>query len=146
MLAHTIDANKWLTALRENGCRITDVQEMLVHILAHTEIPLSAEQVWETARQIRPETGRATVYRMVEKLESLNLLRRIHGYQGCCSFLPTLPEPMMLFICLVCGRADYLDGQPLHDLIHQSERSSGHHITDSRLQLFGTCVACQQHS
>jgi len=144
MLARIIDPDEWLIALRENGCRVTDVQAMLVRILAHAESPLSAEQVWEAARQLRPETGRATVYRTVEKLEGLKLLRRIHGYQGCSHFMPTLPEPMMLFICLVCGRADYLDSQPLDDLIHQSEQASGHHITDSRLQLFGTCATCQQ--
>ena len=144
MLARIIDPDEGLIVLRENGCRVTDVQAMLVRILAHAESPLSAEQVWEAARQIRPETGRATVYRTVEKLEGLKLLRRIHGYQGCSHFMPTLPEPMMLFICLVCGRVDYLDSQPLDQLIHQSEQASGHHITDSRLQLFGTCATCQQ--
>jgi len=144
MLARIIDPDQWLVALRENGCRVTDVQKMLVRLLAHIDSPLSAEQVWEAARQIRPETGRATVYRTVEKLEGLKLLRRIHGYQGCSHFMPTLPEPMMLFICLGCGRADYLDCQPLDQLIRQTENASGHHITDSRLELFGTCVTCQQ--
>jgi Fe2+ or Zn2+ uptake regulation protein len=144
MFAGQIDPDEWLETLRANGCRVTEVQEMLVGLFAHAESPLSAEQVWERARQLRPETGRATVYRTIEKLESLGLLRRVHGYQGCSHFLPTLPQGMMLFICLLCGRADYLDCQPLHQLVHQTEQASGHHITDSRLQLFGTCATCQQ--
>jgi Fe2+ or Zn2+ uptake regulation protein len=144
MLARIIDPDEWLITLRENGCRVTDAQEMLVRILAHAESPLSAEQVWEAARQMRPETGRATVYRTVEKLEGLKLLRRIHGYQGCSHFMPTLPEPMMLYICLVCGRVAYLDDQPFNQFIYRTEQASGHQITDSRLQLFGTCANCQQ--
>ena len=118
----------------------------MIEIFAHSEYPLSAEQAWDVARQSRPQTGRATVYRMVEKLENLGLIRRVHGFQGCSLFVPTLPELMMLFICLDCGRADYLDREPLDELIQQSEHASGHHITDSRLQLFGACADCQQNA
>lgn len=142
MRSKTINPEDWLTALDESGFRVTTVQETLIDIFAHSEYPLSAEQAWDVARQSRPKTGRATVYRMVEKLENLGLIRRVHGYQGCSHFVPTLPELMMLFICLACGRAEYLDSQPLDDLIQQSEHSSGRHITDSRLQLFGACSDC----
>ena len=146
MLNNTINSEDWRAALDESGFRVTTVQEMLIDIFAHSEYPLSAEQAWDFARQSRPKTGRATVYRMVEKLESLGLIRRVHGYQGCSHFVPTLPDLMMLFICLDCGRADCLDSQPLADLIQQSEHSSGHHITDSRLQLFGACADCLQNA
>lgn len=139
----TIDTDRWLTALRENGCRVTKAQKTIIRILSHVELPFSAEQVWEEVLQIRPETGRATVYRTFEKLERLELLRRVHGYQGCGHFIPTLPETLMLFICLECGKADYLDHEPLTALVNIAEQSSGHHITDSRLQLFGTCETCQ---
>ncbi len=141
-----INPEDWLTALDKSGFRVTTVQENLIEIFSRSEYPLSAEQAWEIARETRPKTGRATVYRMIEKLEKLGLLRRIHGYQGCSHFVPTLPELMMLFICLDCGRADYLDSQPLDDLIQQSEDASGHRVTDSRLQLFGACVDCQQNA
>ncbi len=146
MLSKMINPEDWLAALVESGFRVTTVQETLIDIFAHSEYPLSAEQAWDVARQSRPQTGRATVYRMVEKLESLGLIRRVHGYQGCSLFVPTLPELMMLFICLDCGRADYLDRQPLDELIQQSEYASGRHITDSHLQLFGACADCQQNA
>lgn len=142
-LNKTIDPQMWLDALYDSGCRITAVQELLVHIFAHTDYPLSAEQAWEYARESRPETGRATVYRTVEKLENLGLLRRVHGYKGCSHLMPVLPESFVLFICLDCGRASYLDRQPLHDFVKQVEQGSGHQVSESRVQLFGTCTACQ---
>ena len=67
MFTKKINVADWLTALRENGCKVTEAQEMLVRIFADSEYPLSAEQPWDIARQSRPETGRATVYRTVEK-------------------------------------------------------------------------------
>ena len=144
MRSNAIKSEDWLAELDESGIRVTAIQEMLIDIFAHSEYPLSTEQAWDIARQSRPKTGRATVYRMVEKLENLGLIRRLHGYQGCSRFVPTLPGLMMLFICLDCGRADYLESQPLDHLIQQSEDTSGHHITDSRLQLYGICATCQQ--
>jgi Fe2+ or Zn2+ uptake regulation protein len=144
MLTKTINPADWLTALRQNGCKVTEAQATLVHIFAYSEYPLSAEQAWETARLSRPETGRATVYRIVEKLEGLGLLRRIHGYKGCSHFTPVLPEAAMLFICLRCQRVAYLDRQPLNDLVATAAQNSGHLITDSRIQMFGTCTMCLQ--
>ena len=146
MLGKKINPEDWLAALDESGFRVTTVQETLIDIFAHSEYPLSAEQAWDVARQSRPKTGRATVYRTVEKLENLGLIRRVHGYQGCSCFVPTLPELMMLFICLTCGRTDYLDSQPLEDLIQHTEDASGRHITESRLQIFGACAECQQNA
>lgn len=138
------EPNAWLEALRTSGLSMTDVQELLVRIFAYADTPLSAEQVWDYARQTRPETGRATVYRTVDKLESLGLLRRVHGYMGCSHFIPALPEPAILFVCRTCGHADYLDCRPLDWLVQQVEHTSGHRVTESRLQLFGTCAVCLQ--
>lgn len=136
------DPSSWLDALRASGCHLTDVQELLVRIFAHADVPLSAEQVWEYACQTRPKTGRATVYRMVDKLESLSLLRRVHGHWECSHFMRSLPESAILFVCGMCGRVDYLDFYPLNWLVQQAERSSGHCITESCLQFSGTCTAC----
>ncbi|MGQ9889800.1 MAG: Fur family transcriptional regulator [Aggregatilineales bacterium] len=137
------DPDTWLDAVRASGCRLTGVQETLARIFAYADSPLSAEQVWDYVRQTRPGTGRATVYRMVDKLESLGLLRRVHGYRGCSHLIPALPEPTILFICRLCGRVDYFDGRLLNWLVQQAEDSSGHCITESRLQLSGTCAVCQ---
>ena len=39
MPARFINPYQWLVALRENGCRVTDAQKLLVRILAHAESP-----------------------------------------------------------------------------------------------------------
>ncbi len=144
MFTKTINAEDWLATLRENGCKVTEALVVLVHVFVQSEYPLSAEQAWVTARQSRPETGRATVYRIVEKLEGLRLLRRVHGYKGCSHFIPVLPEALMLFICLQCQRVVYLDRQPLNELVATTAQSAGHHIAESRIQIFGTCTTCLQ--
>lgn len=146
MLSNTIKPEDWPAALDESGLPVTAVQEMLIDIFTQSDYPLSTEQAGHVARQSRPKTGIATACRMVEKLENLGLVRRFHGYQGCSHFVPTLPALMMLFICPDCGRAAYLDSEPLDHLIQHSADASGHHITDSRLQLYGIWATCQQNA
>jgi Fe2+ or Zn2+ uptake regulation protein len=138
-----MNMDDWLNVLRENGYRVTKVQETLVRLFMHTERPISADEAWEAARKSRPETGRATVFRTVEKLESLRLLRRVDGYHGCSRYLPVVSEAVLLFLCTVCGGAEYLDRTPLDTLVKTIEQQSQHHIDDSRLQLFGTCAECK---
>jgi Fe2+ or Zn2+ uptake regulation protein len=137
--------DNWLEVLHERGFRGSEAQEVIVDVLATAEHPLSAEEILDETQRIRPETGRATVYRFIDKLRAAGLLRRVHGYRNCSTYVPS-PDPRhMLFACVVCGCADYLENAPLTQLIKKIETTSGHRITESRLQLLGVCAACQSN-
>lgn len=134
----------WLNALRDNDYRVTEVQVFLVALFVEIPSPFSAEQAWEVARMSRPETGRATVYRTLEKLESLGLIQRVHGFRGCHHFIPAVVGASMLFICNNCGQVDYLDRDAVDRAVAATQHRSGHKITDSRIELFGVCATCLQ--
>jgi Fe2+ or Zn2+ uptake regulation protein len=137
--------DNWLEVLHEQGFRRSGAQEVIVDVLADAKRPLSAEEIWDETQRIRPETGRATVYRFIDKLRSAGLLRRVHGYRNCSTYVPS-PDPRhMLFACIICGCADYLENAPLTRLIEDIETTSGHRITEGRLQLLGVCAACQSN-
>ena len=91
MLSKMINPEDWLAALNNSGFRVTAVQADFDRYLRTQRV--SAQR--RAGLGCRPasrarQTGRATVYRMVEKLENLGLIRRVHGYQGC-SLLCTNP-------------------------------------------------------
>jgi len=132
----------WLTALRDNDYRVTEVQAFLVALFVEIPSPFSAEQAWEVARMSRPETGRATVYRTLDKLEALGLIQRVHGFKGCHHFIPSSVGAAMLFICNNCGQVDYLDRAQVDRAVADTEQRSGHQITESRIELFGVCANC----
>lgn len=137
----------WLDALYQHGLGISDVQGALVTVLSEVNSPLTADEIWEEAQRIRPETGRATVYRFIDKLLAAGLLRRVHGYRNCSTYIPALDTHQPLLICTACGRVSYLNPTLCASVSKAVEGAvqelNAHHVTGYQLQLFEVCITCQ---
>lgn len=137
----------WLDTLYQHGLGVSDVQEALVTVLSDVDSPLTADEIWEETQRIRPETGRATVYRFIDKLLAAGLLRRIHGYRNCSAYIPALDTHQPLLVCTACGQVSYLDPTlcvSVNEAVEAIRRElSGHHVTGYQLQLFEVCITCQ---
>lgn len=122
-------------------------QEALIEVLAQAQVPLGADEIWEQVRQIRPETGRATVFRHIDKLIAAGLLRRVHGYRNCSTYLPALDSYQPLLLCTQCGQVSYLDQKlsaPVTQAVEATKQAlADHHVTGYQLQLFEICINCQ---
>ena len=137
----------WLDALQEQGLGVSAVQGVLVTVLSGVDSPLTADEIWEQAQRIRPETGRATVFRFIDKLLAAGLLRRVHGYRNCSAYIPALDTHQPLLICTACGQVSYLDPTLCASVIEAVETTrrklADHHVTGYQLQLFEVCITCQ---
>ena len=89
-LDHKDNLDLWVEALHQKGFGNSEVQKTFITVLSLTQCPMSAEEIREAVQRIRPETGRATVYRFIDKLTGLGLLRRVHGYRNCSTYFPSL--------------------------------------------------------
>lgn len=147
MLEHRNNLDLWVEALHQQGLGNSEIQETLIAVLSTSKSPMSAEEIREAVQNIRPETGRATVYRFIDKLTDLGLLRRVHGYRNCNTYVPSLHTHQMLLICTQCGEVFYLKSdlfiQVMKTLASAVTELEEHHITTYHLQLLGTCTACK---
>lgn len=137
-----IQPHEWLEALRAQGYRLTSAKVALLDTLSHSVFPLSAERAWELVRQERPSTGRATVYRLFEALEALGFLRRVHGIHHCNQYVLSQDSSRPLFVCMACGRAEFLPAEELSAYIEALSRKSGYRCCAAYIQLLGTCTNC----
>ena len=146
-LDHRNNLDPWVETLYQNGFGNSGAQETLISVLSVAQCPMSAEEIREAVQCIRPETGRATVYRFIDKLTGLGLLRRVHGYRNCSTYFPSLGVHQMLLICTECGKVSYLKPDLFVQVINTIEniiaRLEDHHITTCHLQLSGTCKTCK---
>jgi Fur family ferric uptake transcriptional regulator len=135
----------WEQRLADVGCRITAPRRAVIQVLTQTEAPLSPQEVFERGGAIHPKLGLVTVYRTLNLLAELNMVRRIHREDGCHGYLPASPGHRHALICLDCGRAvEFLGGDDLHVLIERVEAGTGYRVDDHLLQLFGLCPDCQE--
>ena len=61
---------------RKKGCRITKQRKLIVDIIMNNEFT-SCKEIYYRVIKEDPTIGMATVYRMINQLEEMNVIRRI---------------------------------------------------------------------
>jgi len=135
--------DSWLTALQENGYRLTSARRAVVEKMAHTRAALNPLEVYDQTRAACPGLGLVTVYRTLEKLEELGLIQRVHQPGGCNAYLPSAHGHQHLLICRTCGKTEYFEGDNLDEFFARVGQQNGFTISEHWLQLFGLCSVCQ---
>jgi len=139
-----VKTGNWLSLLQSSGYRLTGPRYCVVDILAHSERALTAAEIFNIAHRQYPTLGLVSVYRTLEKLESLNLIQRVHREKSCHAYIsaPTGHEHML--VCRSCGRVSFFEGDDLKNLVDGVESKSGYLVQEHWLQLIGLCGECQQ--
>ena len=147
MLEHRNNLDLWAEALHQQQSGHSEIREAFITVLSTTTIPMKAEEIHEAVQEIRPETGRATIYRLIDKLTNVGLLRRVHGYRNCSTYIPSLGVDQPLLLCTDCGQVSYLSPSLCEAVMRTVEtvkrELEDRHITGYQLQLFEVCIACQ---
>ena len=134
----------WLERIQEVGYRLTAPRRALVRALAESKRPLSALELHETAKAYHSRLGLVTVYRTLEVLEGLGLVRRIHADGACHGFAASSPGHRHAVTCERCSTAVEFDGEDVCQLTAGVEQQTGYQINGHWLQLVGLCPNCRE--
>lgn len=130
--------------LQGSGARLTKPRKAILKVIASSEQPLTAMDLFERARRQAPNLGLVTVYRTIDTLESLGLVDRIHGSADCQTIFRAASGHRHLLSCTDCGKSVYFDGMLAEKEFDRIGREHGFKVTGHLLQLFGTCNHCQE--
>jgi Fe2+ or Zn2+ uptake regulation protein len=136
-------AQIWLTALAENGYRLTGSRRAVVEIMAASARALTPLEIFDLARHSYPDLGLVTVYRTLEKLEELLLIQRVHQPKGCQAFIAASQGHQHLLLCQECGMVTFFEGDNLDHFIASVSEKTGYEIQEHWLQFFGLCKDCR---
>ena len=135
---------EWEQCLVDAECRITSSRRAVMEVLKTTSEPLSPLEIQERARVIHSPLGLVTVYRTLDLLTELGLVRRVHRNNGCHGYLPATAGHYHALICRDCGRSVEFPGEnDLQALIAEVEAQTGYRVEEHLLQLSGLCSGCQ---
>jgi len=132
-------------ALRRAGYRLTRPRLAVLQVLQENDEGLSPEDVHERGRRICASLGVVTVYRTLDLLADLGLVRRIHSVDGerHCRTYASAGADRHYLICQGCQRVTEFPCSGLDDLIDRVGRHTGYAVTDHLLELSGLCPDCQ---
>lgn len=128
---------------RDLGLRRTKAMEEVLRALIESERPLTLAAL-AGSKALRDQCDKATVYRLLMRLEEKGVLRRLGLHDRAAYFTMKYPgEHSDYLICSECGSIAELDITcPVEELEKEISKSSGFQRLYHELEFFGVCPKC----
>lgn len=130
-------------ALRSNGFRLTAARKSIVAALVNTEGHVSADELVEVVHERSPGVGRMTVYRTLEVLTGLGLIRPVYQGSAAARYVLLADGHHHHMICSQCQRIIEFDQCSLADTLSSLSTWSQFSVEGHLLEIYGRCLDCQ---
>jgi Fur family ferric uptake transcriptional regulator len=138
-------AKKYETLLPHRGQRRTVQRQMLLQVLEEAKGHLTIEQLTERVRSISPAVSPSTIYRNVELLTDMGLLRSNH-LPGEGNTYELADEKLHVhLVCQSCHSVTHLQMRQLVELQAILLEMAPFHIGSLALTVTGYCASCWHH-
>jgi Fur family ferric uptake transcriptional regulator len=127
------------------GRRRGGARNAVIDVLAQEGCALSAFEIEERLAGAPRKAGRASVYRVLEELERLDLVSRVEVGHGIARFELVDPEGAHHhhFVCERCGELSPFEDDELERVIHRVADRLQFEVGDHDITLRGACVNCR---
>ena len=130
--------------LRARGLRWTPQRRTLIDVLSRTDGHVTGAELVERCRAVDPETIPSTVYRTLDVLEDLGIVRHAHGVDGREEF-HVLPEREHGHLhCTDCRGTWELTAEDAAGIVGALRRSRDFEVDLSHLSVSGRCATCRE--
>lgn len=143
-----MEQERFKKMLREKNLKVTGQRLLVLETIAdHPGEHLTAEEIFELAKDKYPEIGLATIYRTVQVLVDLHVIGKISFDDGLSRYeLEAGGEDSRHHhhhaICSVCGRVMSFEDDLLDNLEQAVYERMGFYVTDHEVKLYGYCSRC----
>lgn len=127
--------------LRESGLRLTPQRRLIleaVESLGHS----TPDEVLAHVRTQSPTVNASTVYRTLEVLESLGLVRHVHLSDRAPTYHSSREPAHIHAVCRGCGAVRSLEPGAAASLV-EGLAADGFTVDVGHLSVFGWCADCQ---
>lgn len=129
---------------RDHGLRITVALRALLKVLSESRLPQALHEL-EQHPDLVDACDRATIFRTLQRLEGVGLLRRLNFSGSAAKFsLNTGSAHKEYLICKSCGEVQVLEMScPVHSIEKELAEKSGFREMTHELTFYGLCPACK---
>jgi Fur family transcriptional regulator, ferric uptake regulator len=131
-----------VSVLAKHGYRLTGPRRQVLTRVLAKDRPFTAEQLVAEL----PDIARATIYRTLEILASVDLLTRLLQPGGHPAYVAGAPGHRHHLVCSGCGTVVAFTDCPVDQLLRQLSRVTAFSISSHHLEVTGVCPGCQSSS
>ena len=133
-------------ALQRQGIRLTRARAAVLQVLEGTAEHLKVAEVHQRAMQIAPRIGLASVYRTMDLLARLRLVKHVHLDHRHRHYAPVTDGHCHHLVCNTCGCVVEFSDCRADGLTRILSRRTRFRIDGHCMDFFGQCPKCQAQS
>ena len=133
-----------LETLERAGYRSGGARRAVVELLGRQNCCMSAQEIHDRLRRARRPVGIASVYRALETLAELRLVKRVDAGDGVARFEPAPADGdhHHHLVCRDCGKVEAFSDDRLERAIDKVAGGLGYSVDEHEVVLTGACADC----
>jgi Fur family transcriptional regulator, ferric uptake regulator len=133
-----------LRVIAEAGYSDTRARRAVVDALCGAPAGATPAQLLAWGKTTHAGLGQVSVYRTLEILSGLGLVRKLHAEDGCAAYAAATRRHGHYVICRQCRRAAEFEGCAVESAMGRVTEQTGYEVSGHWLELFGLCPDCQK--
>jgi Fur family transcriptional regulator, ferric uptake regulator len=133
-----------LEVLKGSGRKAGGARSTVIAALAEERCCVTVPELHDRVRERRPGAGIASVYRALETLDELGLVRKIELGSGGAQYEAAEPsgDHHHHLVCADCGRVEAFSDDRLEHVIDNMSKTAAFRIDEHDVVLRGVCESC----
>ncbi len=136
------DLNEAMDAVRRGGLRLTSARRLVLEALLAARAPISAEEIADGLGGRMTQSDIASVYRNLETLGELGLVRHFHAGHGPGRYVLAGFGDREYLACESCGALESVEPAALDGARDAVRELSGFEARFSHFPIVGLCARC----
>lgn len=127
--------------IKDSGLKVTKSRLGVLSDLSTQDRPSDAQQIHQRLVKRGVKLDLATVYRILEKFQTLDIIKPINFEDGKIRFELTNHHHHHI-VCEKCGRVEIVEDCEIERISDELSAKHKFHITRHSLEFFGLCKKC----
>jgi Fur family ferric uptake transcriptional regulator len=136
------DLDSAVGALRALGFRVSAARRLVLEALYSAPEPVTADQIADGLAGRLPRSDLASVYRNLETLEEVGLVRHFHLGHGPGLYAPAGTGEPAYLVCSSCSRVTAVDPEEMEPVRALIEERFGYVARFDHFPILGLCEEC----
>jgi Fur family ferric uptake transcriptional regulator len=136
------DLRAAVAALRRDGHRVSTPRRQVLEALYAAPTPVTADEIAAGLGGRLPRSDDASVYRTLELLERVGLVRHVHLGHGPGRYAPASTAERDYFVCERCDEVRAADPRALEPVREAIAHAFGWRVRFSHFPIAGLCPRC----
>lgn len=135
-----------VNSIVNGGYRLTAARQVIIDTLVASHGHITADDLAALVHEKSPQIGRMTVYRTLDLLCDLGLVRPIYQGTGAAHYVLLEGGSHHHFICTNCHRVFEFERCGASDLAQTLGRQFNFEVQSHLLEIYGLCEDCKHNS